>query len=257
MAVIEQDGVAPLRSPVWRPQRPFAEYFGDEYSAAWAAITTAVCAAAILGSNLMFVVAALGSPPDGGVVIAWGKLILSALVVALLAGAALFFALRSSIEMAHTVYLSLALAVTVLLLAVFPLTAAWLASSGRPVSWGPVVAATLSVVAVTAFGGYYLASRRARTAIAATWLLFFLTLFSYALTLDALNATLSPGDESTTVAVRDMFDDFRAQVGLIMAFYFGTDAAVATAKILRSRPSPEHTSRMDRDLAIPRQDDVG
>src|SRR4051812_4799841 len=86
--------VARLTSP---PQRPWVTYFGDEYSAVWAAVTTAVCGAWILGSNLMFVAAALGAPAQGALAVGWAPLSVSALIVALLAAAALFFGLRAAV----------------------------------------------------------------------------------------------------------------------------------------------------------------
>ena len=48
--------------------------------------------------------------------------------------------------------------------------------------WQPIIGLSMTAVALGAFGGYYVASRRARIAIAASFLLTFLQLSTYALT---------------------------------------------------------------------------
>ena len=116
----------------------------------------------------------------------------------------------------------------------------------------------MSVVAVASFGGYYLASRRSRVGFAASFLLTFLVLLSFMLTLDGLARAVGGSDETTGVqagakVIQDLLTDFRGSVALIVAFYFGTDAAVSAIKIFKMGSGDPHTlGRLDRDLAVSR-----
>lgn len=114
---------------------------------------------------------------------------------------------------------------------------------GEYIPWQPVAAISLSIVAVAGFGGFYLASRRARIAIASSFLLTFLVALTYMLTIDEL------GELSTNAQA--LFDDFRNVVLLIVGFYFGTDAAVGVAKVLRTAPESGNVQAADRDLVSP------
>lgn len=135
---------------------------------------------------------------------------------------------------------------------------AWLSNAGRQVAWEPVVGASMTMVAFAAFGGYFLASRRARVGLAASFVLTFILLFSFMLTLQALNITASgsttSGAPGASSALSDFIKDFRGDVALIVAFYFGTDAAVSAVKIWRTPGTVDagDIARMDRDLAVPR-----
>jgi Na+:H+ antiporter, NhaC family len=119
----------------------------------------------------------------------------------------------------------------------------------------PVVGLSLSVVAVAAFGGFYLASRRSRVGFAASFVLTFMVLLSYMLTLEgAAAANGSQGGELSASAdsVRELLTDFRGAVALIVGFYFGTDAAVSVVKIWRTESKDaQDVGRLDRDLAVP------
>jgi hypothetical protein len=134
-----------------------------------------------------------------------------------------------------------------------------LSAAGTSLAWQPIVGLSLSVVAVAAFGGFYLASRRARVGFAASFILTFLVLLSYMLTLDGLAAVADGGssglgdDEFAAAAgaIRDLLTDFRGSVALIVGFYFGTDAAVSVVKILRTHADGNEIARLDRDLAVP------
>lgn len=242
-----------VRSPV--------RYFTDLYSGVWAAATTLFCTATVLGGNLVLLAAALGERNTGsGVwwwVIALGVGVLAVLVASVAWTATNPRAEAKSSEGRARLKVSAAAGSIVLIIGLFPLAAGVLASSGRVVPWQPVVAATLAANAVVALGGYYLASRRARIAIAASFLLFFLTLFSFMLSLEALNAILSStGEEEVSAsAVRALFDDFRGQIVLILGFYFGSDAAVNVVKLLRTPTDDvEAFKRADRDLATEKPD---
>jgi len=110
----------------------------------------------------------------------------------------------------------------------------------RGVYWQPVFGSALVIVSVTAFGGFYVASQRARVAIAASFLLTFLVSLTYFLTIQVL----------ASVAVKDaakvLLNDFRTVVLTIIGFYFGTETVVSVTKIIRADPTA--VQRVDRDL---------
>jgi hypothetical protein len=119
--------------------------------------------------------------------------------------------------------------------------------AGQPllVPWEAVVGISLCIVALVAFGGFYAASRRARVAIASSFLLTFLVMLTYVLTLRGLaDATVGQG--------QPLVDDFRTVVLTVVGFYFGSEAVVSAAKVLASsKPGANATDirRADRDLA--------
>src|SRR5206468_1030161 len=120
-------------------------------------------------------------------------------------------------------------------------------SQTTAVPWQPVIGIALVIVAITAFGGFFIASRRARVAISASFLLTFLVALSYVLTLQGL-AQATQGD------AKDLFHDFRTVVIVIIGFYFGTETLVADAKIIGAALTtndPKLVQRADRDLAPP------
>lgn len=117
---------------------------------------------------------------------------------------------------------------------------------GAAVPWQPVTGIVLVLVAIVAFGGFFIASRRARVAISASFLLTFLVALSYVLTLQGLAAATQAG------GAKALFDDFRTVVIVIIGFYFGTEALVAGAKIIGAaitKNDPKIVQRADRDLA--------
>ena len=117
---------------------------------------------------------------------------------------------------------------------------------GRYVPWQPVAGISLSVVSIAAFGGFYLASRRARIAIASSFLLTFLVALTFVLTIREL------GDVSDSAQA--LFDEFRNVVMLIVGFYFGSEAAVSVAKVFGVSRGPGTTADVqtaDRDLVSP------
>lgn len=114
------------------------------------------------------------------------------------------------------------------------------------VPWEPIAGISLSVVAIVAFGGFYIASRRARIAIAASFLLTFLVTLPFVLTIDAF--------VPQTEQAKDLFGDFRNIVSLIIGFYFASEAAVSGLKVIRAGSSDvtlADIQRADRDLAPP------
>ncbi|GAA2719234.1 MULTISPECIES: hypothetical protein [Streptomyces] len=111
----------------------------------------------------------------------------------------------------------------------------------------PVIGITLVVVAFTAFGGCYVASQRARVAIAASFLLTFLLSLSYAVTVVGFGQSIS-GD------AKDIFSDFRSAVTLIIGFYFGSEALVGAGRAigvgLTDGSRAQDVWRSDRDLVV-------
>jgi hypothetical protein len=119
-------------------------------------------------------------------------------------------------------------------------------SRGAAVPWQPVTGIVLVVVAIVAFGGFFIAARRARVAIMASFLLTFLVALSYVLTLQGLAQATQIG------GAKDLFSDFRTVVIVIIGFYFGTEALVSGAKIIGTaltKNDPAQIRRADRDLA--------
>lgn len=227
------------------------DLFSDAKGGFWAAITTAFCVLIGGGAHLVLLAADLGATKDGN--INWWLVVpLFVLGPALLVGSAAWaLASWQQVRGAEKVGVG-AGAVAALFTGVLCLVA-WMSSAGHQVAWEPVVGSSLTMVALASFGGYFLASRRARVGLAASFVLTFLLLFSFVLTLRALNVGGS-GSGSASDLLNGFVTDFRGHVALIVAFYFGTDAAVSAAKILKS-PASEgcaEISRLDRDLAVPR-----
>ena len=112
------------------------------------------------------------------------------------------------------------------------------------VPWQPVAGISLVIVAIVAFGGFYIASRRSRVAIASSFLLTFLVSLTFIITIDAL-AGATRGD------AKEIFDDFRLIVVTIIGFYFGSETIVTVAKVIGvSRTGDvEAIKTSDRDLA--------
>jgi hypothetical protein len=125
------------------------------------------------------------------------------------------------------------------------------AEAGQPalVVWQAAVGVSIVGVALTAFGGFYAASLRARVAITASFLLTFLVMLSYALTIrDFASATVG--------AASELVGDFRAVVITVIGFYFGSEAVVSAMKVYgvaKSHGSARDVVRADRDLPIDRK----
>lgn len=113
-----------------------------------------------------------------------------------------------------------------------------------PFPWQPVVGASLALVATISFGGYFYASLRARVAIAASFVVTFLLILTYALTLTQL------GEWQDESLADSMMTDFRVIVQTIIAFYFSTETLVTVTKIVKIPATEGATAitRSDRDL---------
>jgi hypothetical protein len=109
--------------------------------------------------------------------------------------------------------------------------------------WQPVVGVSLAGVAVVAFGGFYHASLRARIAIMSSFVLTFLLLLTFVLTVQEINAG------ADLEVFQALFSDFRWIVQTIIAFYFVTETTLSLTKIIRApAESPAAQRRADRDL---------
>ncbi|MGW6959135.1 hypothetical protein [Streptomyces chartreusis] len=126
----------------------------------------------------------------------------------------------------------------------------WLESGA--VTWQPVTGISLVIISFTAFGGFYYASRRARVAIASSFLLTFLVSLSYAITLAGFGEALNSD-------AKDIFTDFRYAVTLIIGFYFGSEAAIGVAQAIgvakTQGSTPADVRRAGRDLVTPQAPD--
>lgn len=122
----------------------------------------------------------------------------------------------------------------------------WAYADGNArVPWQPVVGIALAGVAVASFGGFYAASRRSRIGVAAGFLLTFLVLLTYALTIEALPG----GDEAETAG--KLLADFRWVVATVILSFFGTEGAVGVTKVravARTAGTTAEVVRADRDL---------
>src|SRR5689334_14245168 len=112
--------------------------------------------------------------------------------------------------------------------------------------WQPLVGIALSVVSLCAFGGFYLASRRFRVAITASFLLTFLIMMSFGLTLPEF-AKATDSD-----FMHQIEHNFFNVVVAVIGFYFGSESVVSIAKAVTVMKAPESAheiTRCDRDLA--------
>jgi hypothetical protein len=91
--------------------------------------------------------------------------------------------------------------------------------------WQPVVGAVLSSIGIVAFGGFYLATRRARIAIASSFLLTFIVTLTFVATIGAFAAN------SQLDGVRPFFDDLRNIVQTIIIAYFGSETVISALKV--------------------------
>lgn len=241
-------------------------WLSDARGGFWVAATTAFCLVVGGGGHLLLLAATLGRQ-RGNVDTNWiGVVVLAVVAPAVLVGflVGLLAWLKSRSPSDPTTpqrwrpirppWLGLAATLaTALVLGAFCLSS-WVASRVA-VPWEPIVGSSLALVSIGAFGGFFLSSRRARVAFAASFILTFLLLLSYMLTLEALSAAAdaTQGGKNALTAVQTLLNDFRGDVGLIVAFYFGTDAAISGLKILKTRDADvADIARMDRDLAVPR-----
>ncbi|MDW8808396.1 hypothetical protein P1P68_27305 [Streptomyces scabiei] len=114
------------------------------------------------------------------------------------------------------------------------------------VPWRPVVGAVTAIVSLASFAGLYVASRRARIAIAVSFLLTFLIILSYILVVK---------DFAATIKGSVLVDDFRNIVTIIIGFFFGGETAVGVTKAYStsrlSSSSAQDVRRADRDFAAP------
>jgi hypothetical protein len=122
----------------------------------------------------------------------------------------------------------------------------------RWIPWPPCVGITLALVAALSFGGFYAASLRARVAIAASFLLTFLVLLSFELSIGELSQASSSQYAGANGAV-DLIRDLRGYVGVVVGFYFGSEAAISIAKTVGvAFGNPDNSAAVmtaDRDLA--------
>lgn len=120
-------------------------------------------------------------------------------------------------------------------------------SSADKLPWQPAVGISIVGVAILSVGGFYAATKRSRVGLGAGFLLTFLVLLTYALTIDALPGVETPG------AGGELLGDFRWVVVTVAGSFFGGEAAVAATKVLavsRSGACPARVEAADGDLHV-------
>lgn len=145
---------------------------------------------------------------------------------------------------------TVAIAASACVLANLVLAANYMHDSGRDegrwnIPWQPPVAIALCVVSLVTFGGFYVAARRARIAIAASFLLTFLAMLPFALTIPEL------GGVEQTELLEALIDQFGSVVGTVAVFYFGSEAVISGLKLWTTAQHPEAAGvlrRADRDF---------
>ncbi|MET7704297.1 hypothetical protein [Streptomyces sp. NPDC005485] len=141
-----------------------------------------------------------------------------------------------------------------------------------------VVGGVLAIVAIMSYGGFYIASRRARIAITSSFLLTFLVMLAFVLTVPAIDsgADKKPvqhpatsgrvtGAASNETAEQDyahqLMGDFRWVVMTVIIAYFGSEAVVGGTKVLAAGKKADDLAAMrkiqrsDRDLVVPPPND--
>lgn len=127
----------------------------------------------------------------------------------------------------------------------------WAIDWTKYIPWQPVAGIALVITSLTSYAGFYVATRRARIAIASSFLVTFLVLLSYTVALQPL-ADVTQGN------AHEIVSDFRGIVKTVIAFYFGSEALVSTAKVIASRKTARDASdikRSDADLVLPARED--
>ncbi|MDZ5660984.1 hypothetical protein SFC79_04340 [Nocardioides sp. S-58] len=114
------------------------------------------------------------------------------------------------------------------------------------VFWPPIFAIVVSVVALVTFGGFYIASHRARVAIASSVITTFMVMLVFSLTISGLNSNAEAS------LAKELIQDFRTIVLTVVGFYFGTESIVTVSKIFAtSRSDPAlrpDIAEVDEDL---------
>jgi hypothetical protein len=234
-------------------------WFSDKSGGLWAAVTTAFCVIVGGGAHLTLLSADLGGTQSGRIThwwpMFWSAVIPSSLIIGVIVWG---LARQRGQNIKRNLCLGVVAAVATALTVAALFAVAWTSNNGHRVEWQPVVGTALAMVALGSFGGYFLASRRARVGLAASFVLTFLLLFSFMLTLQVLDvaangSATAAGSTSASDVLGDFIKDFRGDVALIIGFYFGSDAAISVVKIFKSQGDDDaELGRMDRDLAAPR-----
>jgi hypothetical protein len=119
---------------------------------------------------------------------------------------------------------------------------------GYEFGWGlpiePITAIVLTVTGVTTFGGFYIGTHRMRVAIAASFILVYFIVFTFALSLGSFSSNLYEGP------VAALFTNFLDQVEVVVLFYLGAEAAIGVGKAIstgKGNADPADIRKADRD----------
>lgn len=114
-----------------------------------------------------------------------------------------------------------------------------------PIPWQPVTGITVVLVAIAAFGGFFLATEKMRVAIAAATMLSFIVLVTFVLGIDAL------AENAAAERAKPFVDAFVDVVKVVAGFYFGSEAVVTGAKVYASAQAngtAEQANAADSDV---------
>lgn len=119
----------------------------------------------------------------------------------------------------------------------------------KTIFWAPVFAIVTTLTAVVSFGGFYAASRRARVAIASSFVVTFFVVMVFSLTIAALN------DSANADLAKQLVGDFRSIVLTVVGFYFGSETLITMVKTIAARRATndemrQTLGRIDRDLPV-------
>jgi hypothetical protein len=144
----------------------------------------------------------------------------------------------------RTIVISLGIAIGVNVLALAFLFVSW-----ELLDWNvwthPIFGIALVISSLVIFGGFLIAIRRARIAIGMGFILTFLLIFIWALSLPNL------GDKASAGLAKDLLDEFKSIIATVIVFFFGTEAAINGAKIWAHSNDPNESrplSEIDRDF---------
>lgn len=113
-----------------------------------------------------------------------------------------------------------------------------------PIIWQPIIGGTLGIISLSSFGMFYAASRRARVAITASFILTFLASLTFVLTVPAF------AGETTKQAALGIFGDFRSLLTTIVIAYFGSEGLISATKAISTAVANRGQSAEVTTLAI-------
>lgn len=110
------------------------------------------------------------------------------------------------------------------------------------VPWQPVASIGVAVIAFASFGGFYVASGVMRLAIGASFILTYVVLMTFAISIE---------DFGMSDAARPFVESYEDVLKVVVGFYFAGEAAVSATKVVtanRADGTPDAARAADVDL---------